>query len=383
MLAAIVDAREAARGHEAVIVSHQLPVWTARPPARGQAAVARPAPAPVLPRVADQPHLRRRRAGVDGLQRARGRAAARRQQDGGRMSGGSSAAWPLRCSRCGLAALQLRQQLHCGAGALGRPARATSPATARSSGSRRADRGTALTLSGTTLTARPWSVARRQGQGRRPQRLGLLVRARAWPRRPTCRRPGWPTPRPGKPVQFMGINYRDPSPDTAPGVPAGEQGHLPLPGRRRRAHPAGAARQGGQHPDHAGPRPAGPAGRTGRRAGLTAPRSRPRRRRRSAKARDARPRRQRPSTAGAAAAGPACWPLAAGLVSFASPCVLPLVPGFLGYVTGLSDVALEKRAAAGCSSARCSSCSASPSSSSPSRRPPRRLGGLLLSTGCC
>lgn len=30
----------------------------------------------------------------------------------------------------------------------------------------------------------------------------------------------------------------------------------------------------------------------------------------------------------------------AGVVSFASPCVLPLVPGFLAYVTGLSD---EKR----------------------------------------
>ena len=28
--------------------------------------------------------------------------------------------------------------------------------------------------------------------------------------------------------------------------------------------------------------------------------------------------------------------LAAGLVSFASPCVLPLVPGFLGYVSGLA-----------------------------------------------
>ncbi|TWP34697.1 cytochrome c biogenesis CcdA family protein [Leekyejoonella antrihumi] len=27
----------------------------------------------------------------------------------------------------------------------------------------------------------------------------------------------------------------------------------------------------------------------------------------------------------------------AGAVSFASPCVLPLVPGFLGYVTGLTD----------------------------------------------
>ena len=35
--------------------------------------------------------------------------------------------------------------------------------------------------------------------------------------------------------------------------------------------------------------------------------------------------------------------LAAGFVSFASPCVLPLVPGFLGYVTGLSDVSLEQR----------------------------------------
>ena len=35
--------------------------------------------------------------------------------------------------------------------------------------------------------------------------------------------------------------------------------------------------------------------------------------------------------------------LAAGFVSFASPCVLPLVPGFLGYVTGLSGVTLERQ----------------------------------------
>jgi len=35
--------------------------------------------------------------------------------------------------------------------------------------------------------------------------------------------------------------------------------------------------------------------------------------------------------------------LAAGFVSFASPCVLPLVPGFLGYVTGLSGPTLEQR----------------------------------------
>ena len=34
--------------------------------------------------------------------------------------------------------------------------------------------------------------------------------------------------------------------------------------------------------------------------------------------------------------------LLAGLVSFLSPCVLPLVPGFLGYVTGMSGSALEQ-----------------------------------------
>ncbi|GAB3590309.1 cytochrome c biogenesis protein CcdA [Angustibacter peucedani] len=33
----------------------------------------------------------------------------------------------------------------------------------------------------------------------------------------------------------------------------------------------------------------------------------------------------------------------AGFVSFASPCVLPLVPGYLGYVTGLGGVELERR----------------------------------------
>ncbi|MDO4898202.1 MAG: cytochrome c biogenesis protein CcdA [Rothia sp. (in: high G+C Gram-positive bacteria)] len=38
-------------------------------------------------------------------------------------------------------------------------------------------------------------------------------------------------------------------------------------------------------------------------------------------------------------------PLAAlaGLVSFASPCVLPLVPGYLGYVTGLSGAEMSPR----------------------------------------
>jgi len=35
--------------------------------------------------------------------------------------------------------------------------------------------------------------------------------------------------------------------------------------------------------------------------------------------------------------------LLAGVVSFASPCVLPLVPGYLGYVTGLTGVELGRQ----------------------------------------
>ncbi|MER7169333.1 cytochrome c biogenesis protein CcdA [Micromonospora sp. NPDC000207] len=37
----------------------------------------------------------------------------------------------------------------------------------------------------------------------------------------------------------------------------------------------------------------------------------------------------------------------AGLVSFLSPCILPLVPGYLSYVTGLAGADLEGRPAAG------------------------------------
>lgn len=38
---------------------------------------------------------------------------------------------------------------------------------------------------------------------------------------------------------------------------------------------------------------------------------------------------------------------AAGVVSFASPCVLPLVPGYLSYMTGLSGEDLERPTASG------------------------------------
>ena len=46
--------------------------------------------------------------------------------------------------------------------------------------------------------------------------------------------------------------------------------------------------------------------------------------------------------------------LLAGLVSFLSPCVLPLVPGYLSYVTGLSGAELGETAAAPSKAARSS-----------------------------
>ena len=42
MLAAVHDARDAARGHEAVVVSHQLPIWTTRLSAEGRSFLHHP-----------------------------------------------------------------------------------------------------------------------------------------------------------------------------------------------------------------------------------------------------------------------------------------------------------------------------------------------------
>src|SRR5260370_37796216 len=38
---------------------------------------------------------------------------------------------------------------------------------------------------------------------------------------------------------------------------------------------------------------------------------------------------------------------AAGAVSFLSPCCLPLVPGYISYITGMSGADLQQRAARG------------------------------------
>src|SRR5579875_2119404 len=74
MAAAVADAAQAARGHEAVCVSHQLPIWVTRlaagedPPPR-----ARPAPPRGRAGRLHQPPLPQRRAGGGRLRRPPGR----------------------------------------------------------------------------------------------------------------------------------------------------------------------------------------------------------------------------------------------------------------------------------------------------------------------
>ena len=64
MMAAVYDARDAARGHEAVIVSHQLPIWTTRLHVEQRSLRARPAQAPVHAVLPDLADVRRRPARV-------------------------------------------------------------------------------------------------------------------------------------------------------------------------------------------------------------------------------------------------------------------------------------------------------------------------------
>jgi cytochrome c-type biogenesis protein len=78
---------------------------------------------------------------------------------------------------------------------------------------------------------------------------------------------------------------------------------------------------------------------------------------------------------------------AAGVLSFISPCVLPLIPGYLSYISGLTLDEMQgtgearcrsARRGVACSSPRSSSSSASRSSSSASARPRAWLGQYML-----
>ena len=75
--------------------------------------------------------------------------------------------------------------------------------------------------------------------------------------------------------------------------------------------------------------------------------------------------------------------LLAGLVAFFSPCVVPLLPGYLSYATGLgaAEVVEGSPRRGGCSPVPRSSCSDSRRFSSRLVSSPVRLGGCWRSTG--
>ena len=132
-----------------------------------------------------------------------------------------------------------------------------------------ADRGEPVALAGTTLDGTAWSTAAdAAGKVVVAQRLGLVVRARASTRRPTCSRPWESTRGAEKPVAFVGIDIRDERRRRRP-RPQRPRRHLPVAQRQRERRPADprAAGQGHRDADHARARPAGPDRRPGPRRG--------------------------------------------------------------------------------------------------------------------
>ena len=72
MMAAVLDARQTAHGHEALLVSHMLPIWICRLSAEGAPLRARPAPSRVHAVLAHLLPLRGARPGAGLLLRAGG-----------------------------------------------------------------------------------------------------------------------------------------------------------------------------------------------------------------------------------------------------------------------------------------------------------------------
>src|SRR5699024_3755862 len=75
---------------------------------------------------------------------------------------------------------------------------------------------------------------------------------------------------------------------------------------------------------------------------------------------------------------------AAGLVSFLSPCVLPLVPGYLSYMTGMSgaDIATRRADAAGSGGGAAQTATVPVDEVLSKRRWTMLAGSLLFIAGC-
>ena len=392
MMAAVYDARDAARGPRGGVVSHQLPIWTTRLHVEGRSFLHDPRkrqctlcsltslvfdgddlvtlrysePAGDLIPVED------RKAHVLGRRRRRRRGRRRPHDPPPPSSAPARRASLLRRAARGL--------LGCGCiGGTGDQGYVAGDGH-RSPRSRRPTARRPARSAGTTLDGKQVVAGRLPRQGRRGERLGLLVRA--VPRRgadagrgraATCgaraSRSSASTPATPSTARRAGLRARAttiPYPShLRPGRP--HAARLPRHADRRTPIPSTVVidAQGRVAASIIGEITRTDARRPGRRdvagRGMARDRARPRR----------LVRRHGAVSGSLVLAIPVA--LVAGLVSFFSPCVVPLLPGYLSYATGLSGADLEQRAgAAGCCSARCCSCSASRSSSSSSARCPAR-----------
>ena len=199
-MAAVEDARAAAVGHEAVIVSHQLPIWTTRLHVERPAPAARPAAPAVHAVLADVAALRRRQDHPGELLRARRRPDPGQGQEGavlGRRRARGAAPVTLKRTLLGVAAplLLALTGLHLaeGTGDKGYITRRRQ----RPGHRRRRPRRARSSSTGDDLDGNPIDIAGPPRQGRRRQRVVARGAARAGPRSPTsdeaadrARRPG-------------------------------------------------------------------------------------------------------------------------------------------------------------------------------------------------
>ena len=252
-----------------------------------------------------------------------------------------------------------------------------------------AARRTAASRSSSRARPSRATPSRSADYARRGARRQLLVRRlRALPRRGADPRGRQPGVRRRRRRASLGVNVRDQA-GTAPCLRGELRRHLPVGPRRQRRQRAARLRR-----RRCRRTPCRPRSCSTRRAASPRASSASSRTRRSSRPSIARHRRrERLSVSGVGeivlngqllARDPDRRSLA-GLVSFLSPCVLPLVPGYLGYLGGFTEMPRPTpprsgaTAVACCSASRCSS-PGSRSSSSPRRccsgSPARWLDGV-------
>ena len=148
-------------------------------------------------------------------------------------------------------------------------------------------------------------------------------------------------------AEFVGSTSATPAPEQARRScgPRGRRTRPSTPRTARRCSRSPGTLPPAADPDHRGARPRGPGGRGDRRAELPSSSTAGRGRRRTSPRSPltGQPMGEWFSEQAASGSLLLAIPVAlvAGLVSFFSPCVIPLLPGYLSYATGLSGADLE------------------------------------------